>query len=96
MLKEAGINQLIVTGCTTSVCVESTIRDAYFRDYQSVLLSDCIDEPIGKSLPRTNHDASLTLIEMLFGWVAVSEQFLKACVGNRVNALSSTPAASRQ
>jgi ureidoacrylate peracid hydrolase len=96
MLKEAGINQLIVTGCTTSVCVESTIRDAYFRDYQSVLLSDCIDEPIGKSLSRTNHDASLTLIEMLFGWVAVSEQFLKACVGNRVNAMSSTPAASRQ
>jgi ureidoacrylate peracid hydrolase len=96
MLKQAGINQLIVTGCTTSVCVESTIRDAYFRDYQSVVLSDCIDEPIGKSLPRSNHDASLMLVEMLFGWIAVSEQFLKACAGNRVNAMSSASATSRQ
>lgn len=96
MLKDAGINQLIVTGCTTSVCVESTIRDAYFRDYQSVLLTDCIDEPIGKSLPRSNHDASLMLVEMLFGWVAVSEQFLKACGGNRVTAMRSTITASRE
>jgi ureidoacrylate peracid hydrolase len=86
MLKDAGITQLIVTGCTTSVCVESTIRDAYFRDYQAVLLTDCMDEPIGKSLSRTNHDASLMLVEMLFGWVAVSEQFLRACQGNPVTA----------
>lgn len=77
-LKKAGIDQLIFTGCTTSVCVESTLRDAYFRDYQSVLLTDCIDEPIGKSLLRSNHDASVTLVEMLFGWVAGSEQFMKA------------------
>jgi nicotinamidase-related amidase len=94
MLKQAGINQLIVTGCTTSVCVESTIRDAYYRDYQAVLLTDCIDEPIGQTLSRTNHDASLMLVEMLFGWVAVSEQFLKACGGNRVTAMPSTTAAS--
>ena len=96
MLKDAGINQLIITGCTTSVCVESTIRDAYFRDYQSVLLSDCIDEPIGKSLPRSNHDASLMLVEMLFGWVTVSEQFLEACGGNRTKAGSATSAAQAQ
>ncbi|MEJ6848831.1 cysteine hydrolase family protein [Sinorhizobium fredii] len=31
VLKAAGIKHLIVTGCTTSVCVESTIRDAFFR-----------------------------------------------------------------
>ena len=90
MLKAAGINQLIITGCTTSVCVESTIRDAYFRDYQSVPLSDGIDEPIGKSLPRSNHDASLMLVEMLFGWVTVSEQFLEACGRNRVRARGAT------
>jgi len=78
MLQRAGISQLIFTGCTTSVCVESTLRDAYFRDYQPVLLTDCIDEPIGKGLPRSNHDASVTLVELLFGWVASSEQFMKA------------------
>src|SRR5205814_294425 len=38
ILKEWGVKYLIVTGCTTSVCVESTIRDAMFRDYLCVLL----------------------------------------------------------
>jgi nicotinamidase-related amidase len=45
VLKRAGIKHIIVTGCTTSVCVESTIRDAYFRDYHCVLLTDCSSEP---------------------------------------------------
>jgi ureidoacrylate peracid hydrolase len=44
VLKTAGIKQLIVTGCTTSVCVESTIRDAFFRDYRCILLTDCTSE----------------------------------------------------
>ena len=26
-----------------------------------MLLSDCVDEPIGMSLPRSNHDATITL-----------------------------------
>lgn len=77
-LKAAGIKHLIFTGCTTSVCVESTIRDASFRDYQCVLLTDCTSEPIGKDAPTSNHDASLLVIQILFGWVSNSEQFLKA------------------
>ena len=89
VLKEAGITQLIVTGCTTSVCVESTVRDAYFRDYQTVLLTDCMDENIGKSLARSNHDASLLLVEILFGWVTASEQFLMACRGKSASVVTS-------
>ena len=77
-LKAAGIKHLIFTGCTTSVCVESTIRDASFRDYQCVLLTDCTSEPIGKDAPTSNHDASLLVIQILFGWVSNSGQFLKA------------------
>src|SRR4029077_2013200 len=67
-LKQLGVKYLIVTGCTTSVCVESTVRDAMFRDYSCVLLADCMGEPIGNELPRTNHEASLSVIEALFGW----------------------------
>jgi ureidoacrylate peracid hydrolase len=78
ILKKNGIKQLVVTGCTTSVCVESTIRDAAFRDYQCVVLSDCTSEPIGKDAPTSNHDASLLAIEILFGWVSTSQLFLKA------------------
>lgn len=77
-LKKLGIKHLIITGCTTSICVESTIRDAMFRDYLCVLLADCTGEPIGYGLPRSNHDASLLTIEVLLGWVSGSDQFLKA------------------
>ncbi len=31
-LAALGTRHLIVTGCTTSICVESTVRDAMFRD----------------------------------------------------------------
>jgi len=36
-LKRMGIRHLIFTGCTTSICVYSTVRDAMFSDYLSVL-----------------------------------------------------------
>lgn len=77
-LKKHGIKHLIFTGCTTSVCVDSTIRDAMFRDYQPILLADCTGEPIGYGLPRSNHEASLLTIEALLGWVSSSEEFIAA------------------
>ncbi len=77
-MRKFGIKYLIVAGVTTSICVESTVRDAMFRDYLCVLLRDCMSEPIGHDLPRTNHDASLLNVEVLLGWVSDSEQFLKA------------------
>ena len=78
ILRRLEINNLIFTGCTTSVCVDSTIRDAMFRDYRCVLLADCVGEPIGGDLARTNHDASLLTIQTLFGWVSTSERFVSA------------------
>jgi ureidoacrylate peracid hydrolase len=77
ILKQMGIKYLIFTGCTTSICVESTIRDAMFRDYLPVLLADCTAEPIGDGLPRSNHEASLLTIQALFGWVSSSTDFIK-------------------
>ena len=78
VLKEGGIKHLVVTGCTTSICVESTIRDAFFRDYRCVLLADCTSEPIANDAPRSSHDATLLLMELMFGWVSTSEQFVSA------------------
>ena len=77
-LRSRGVTQLIVTGCTTNVCVESTIRDAMFRDYACLLLADCSAEPIGADLPRTNHEASLLVTQALFGWVTSSAALLGA------------------
>jgi ureidoacrylate peracid hydrolase len=79
-LKKLRIKHLIITGCTTSVCVEATVRDAMYKDYSCVLLTDCMSQPtLGNSLPGSNHDATLVLSEVGLGsWVSGSDQFIKA------------------
>jgi ureidoacrylate peracid hydrolase len=87
ILKQLGVTFFIVTGCTTSICVESTVREAMFRDDTCVVLDDCTDEPIGHGLPRNNHGASLLVRQTLFGWVAGSEAFIKAIAGPPIAAV---------
>jgi ureidoacrylate peracid hydrolase len=77
-LEGLGVKHLVFTGCTTSVCVESTIRDAMFRDYRCLLVEDCTAEPIGDGLPRSNHDASALLLQLMFGWVTQSSDLIAA------------------
>ena len=84
VLQSRSIKSLIFTGCTTSVCVESTLRDAMFRDYTCLLLADCTAKPIGEGLPRSNHDASLLVIQVLFGWVSESAALITALDGQLV------------
>jgi len=78
ILRKVAIQNLIFAGCTTNVCVDSTIRDAMFRDYRCVLLAECAGEPIGNDLARSNHDAVLLLIQTLFGWISSSDKFIEA------------------
>ncbi len=78
ILQSLDAKHLIFTGCTTSICVESTIRDAMYRDYHCVLLEDCTAEPIGYGNSRSNHEASLLTIEVLFGWISDSQKFIDA------------------
>jgi ureidoacrylate peracid hydrolase len=88
ILKQLDKKYLVVIGCTTSVCVESTVRDAMYRDYASIVLEDCVAEPIGFELSRKNHDASLLIIERLFGWVSNSGEFIKTIKLQKLNRLS--------
>jgi ureidoacrylate peracid hydrolase len=78
ILRGLGIQYLVFTGCTTSVCVESTMRDAMFRDFTCMLLEDCTGEPIGQGLSRSNHDASLLVLQIGFGWISDSAHFIGA------------------
>jgi len=80
-LRRHGVESLVFTGCTTSVCVDSTLRDAFYRDYRCLLLSDCTGEPVGSDLARSNHDATLLVIERLFGWVSDSRALVDALAG---------------
>lgn len=80
-LRGLGARTLVFVGATTSVCVESTVRDAMYRGYRCIVLDDCTAEPIGHGLPRSNHEASLLTVELLFGWVSSSDRLLQALAG---------------
>jgi ureidoacrylate peracid hydrolase len=76
VLQARAIRSLIFVGWTTSVCVESSVRDAFHRDYRSLVLEDCTAETVGRSQSRTNHEASLYVIQAQFGWVSTSSALL--------------------
>ena len=87
-LRGLGMRNLVFTGCTTSICVDSTLRDAMFRDYRCVLLEDCSAEPIGADLARSNHEASLLTVKTLLGWVSGSGRLISALIDNATAARS--------
>ncbi len=82
ILRASGIDTLLFVGATTSVCVESTIRDAMFRDFHCLVVEDCVAEPIGADLSRSNHEASLLVLQILFGSVTDS-QSVEAALASR-------------
>jgi nicotinamidase-related amidase len=65
LLRSNGIESVIVTGCTTEGCVESTARDALFNDYYVVLPEDCL-----ASDDLRQHEASLFLMRHRFDVVS--------------------------
>lgn len=65
LLRSNGLQTLVVTGCTTEGCVESTARDAQFNDYHVVITEDCV-----ASDDREQHEASLLLMRHRFDVVA--------------------------
>jgi len=64
LLRSNGIKTLVLTGIATEVCVESTARDAFFRDYSVVIAGDCTS-----SFSQQRQEASHTLFDRSFGVV---------------------------
>jgi nicotinamidase-related amidase len=61
LLRSNGIETVVVSGCTTEGCVESTARDALFNDYYVVIVEDCV-----ASDDQAQHEASLLLMRNRF------------------------------
>jgi ureidoacrylate peracid hydrolase len=93
LLRTKRIETLVFVGATTSICVESTVRDATFRDYRCIVLRDCTAEPIAQDAPRSNKDATLLTIELLFGWTADSADLIGALTTSTGNAAAIQAAA---
>lgn len=76
ILQNQGIKQLIVTGVTTEVCVNTTVREANDRGYDCLVPSDCV----GSYFPEFQ-EMGLRMIKAqggIFGWVSDSKKILTA------------------
>ena len=74
MLRMRGVQFLFFAGIASNVCVESTLRDAFFLDYWPILLSDGA-MPAGSA---RQHEATLFNVESFFGWTVQSAELLKS------------------
>ncbi|AJY76999.1 cysteine hydrolase family protein [Paenibacillus beijingensis] len=74
LLRTKGIQNLILTGITTDVCVHTTMREANDRGYECLILEDCTG-----ATDYQNHLAALKMVTMqggVFGSVSRSEHVL--------------------
>ncbi len=72
MLRNYGIDTLLIAGTKTNVCCESTGRDAMMLDFKVVMLSDCC-----AALSDDEHQATLETFIQQFGDVMTSGEALE-------------------
>jgi biuret amidohydrolase len=76
VLRARGITHLLITGVTTEVCVQSTVREANDRGFECLVLSDCT----GSYFPQF-HESALAMFKAqggIVGWVGTSTDLLTA------------------
>ena len=79
VLRARDITHLLFSGCTTDVCVHSTLREAVDRNFQCLLIEDAC-----ASADRYAHEAAIHMVTVedgVFGTVARSADVLGALRG---------------
>jgi nicotinamidase-related amidase len=76
VLRGRGVDNIVLTGITTDVCVHTTMRDANDRGYECLLLEDCC-----AATDPGNHAAAVKMVTMqngVFGAISTSAALLEA------------------
>ena len=79
LLKERNIRYLLMAGIASNVCVESTLRDAYFHEYWPIMVEDAT-MPGG---PPEIQRATVFNVETFFGWVSNARDVAQAISPSR-------------
>lgn len=69
ILRSNGIRTVIVTGVVTNVCVETSAREAFVRDYYVVAPRDG-----SAAYVQADHDATMSNLERFFGQISTLEE----------------------
>ena len=69
ILKSNGIHTLLMTGCTTECCVESTSRHGFFLGYYIVLVEDCCG-----TYDSVLQEGTKRIIDEYFGVVSTAQE----------------------
>ena len=73
VLQGLNLKYLFFLGVATNICVEASIRDAYYHGYFPILISDAT-APIG---PPHLHEATISNVIQCYGWVTEKKEFIR-------------------
>jgi ureidoacrylate peracid hydrolase len=74
VLRARGVRHIVFVGIATNVCVESTLRDAFFLEYFGVMLEDATHQ----AGPQYLQQATCFNVESFFGWLSTVADFCGA------------------
>jgi nicotinamidase-related amidase len=92
VLRNLGIDTILIAGTKTNVCCEATARDAMMLDFKIVMVSDCC-----AALSDDEHQASLETIIQQFGDVLTRDEVIARLDGrSNVSSVQSAAGPSRR
>lgn len=90
ILRNSGVDTVIVTGTATNICCDTTARSAFCRDYQVAFVSDAT-----ATFDDAMHEATLRTIDLLFGRVMTTGEVLAELAEAPAAASGAQPAGVR-
>jgi nicotinamidase-related amidase len=80
ILRQAGVDTLVLVGIATDVAVESTARAACDLGYRTIVVSDACTADSDEA-----HSRSLDVVRAWFGEIATADEVLSALGGERID-----------